>query len=147
MKLSSFLLPGILITMTLAALSCSKSGGSKPSLSIESINNPIQQGQDLDVLLKFSNGSSLSGGTLTVIRLRVNQIPAVNTPGGDTITAVLPSYSDTEKGQLEFTQPYQGYLHFDDHINDTLVFKFSIVDAAGHLSDTISSPKIVSLSP
>jgi hypothetical protein len=133
--------------MVIATGSCSKSGsGSKPKLSIASINNPIQADQDLDVDLKFTNGGSLAGGWLVVIRTRVNQIPPINTIGGDTIVAQLPDFS-AEKGELEFTQPYQGYLHFDDHINDTLIFKFAVIDANGNSSDTIPSPKIVSISP
>ncbi|HEY8972268.1 MAG TPA: hypothetical protein VIM64_24355 [Puia sp.] len=148
MKLSSFLIPGILIMMVIAAGSCSKSGGgSKPKLSIASINNPIQPDQDLDVNLKFSNGSNLSGGWLVAIRTRVNEIPPINTIGGDTLVLQLPAYSGTNKGELEFTQPYQSYLHYDDHINDTLIFKFAVIDANGLSSDTISSPKIVSISP
>ncbi|HVU54040.1 MAG TPA: hypothetical protein VHD83_03255 [Puia sp.] len=131
----------------MALWSCSKSGGgSKPKVSIQSISNPIQPDQDLDVDLKFTNGSNLSGGWLIVIRTRVNQIPPINTLGGDTIVAQLPTYSGTDKGELEFTQPYQGYLHYDDHINDTLVFKFAVIDANGNKSDTISSPKVVAIS-
>ena len=134
--------------MVIAGWSCSKSGGGgKPKLSISSINNPIQPDQDLDVDLKFSGGNNLSGGWLVVIRTRVNQIPPINTLGGDTIVAQLPAYSTTDKGELEFTQPYQGYLHYDDHINDTLIFKFAVIDANGKSSDTISSPKIISISP
>jgi len=148
MKLSSFLIPGILITMTVAWLSCSKSnGGSKPKISIESINTPIQPDQPLDVNLKFTNGSNLSGGTFTVFRIRLNQIPPINPTGGDTITTTIPDFSGADKGEMEYTQPYQGYLHFDDHINDTLIFKFFVLDASGKSSDTISSPKVVVLSP
>jgi hypothetical protein len=133
--------------MFVAAGSCSKSGGGKPKISIASINNPIQPDEDLDVNLKFSNGSNLSGGWLLVIRTRVNQIPPINTIGGDTLLLQLPTYSGTDKGEFEFTQPYQSYLHFDDHINDTLIFKFAAIDANGDSSDIISSPKIVSISP
>jgi hypothetical protein len=131
-----------------ALYSCSKSsGGKKPKLSIESINNPVQFQQDLDVTLKFSNGSKLAGGMLVVFRSRVNEIPPVNTEiSGDSVYAVLPDFGGVDKGQLEFTQPYT-YLHFDDHINDTLIFKFAVIDADGNSSDTISSSKVVSISP
>ena len=148
MKLSSFLIPGILITMTIAAPSCSKSGSSgKPKISIKSINTTIQPGEDLDADLNFTNANDLAQGTLVVIRIRTNQIPPQNPIGGDTIFAILPSYGGVDKGELEYTQPYQGYLHFDDHINDTLIFKFAVIDASNHSSDTISSPKVIALSP
>lgn len=148
MKLSCLLLPGILITMTVAVLACSKSGnGSKPKISIESLNNPIQQDQSLTVNLKFSNGSKLSKGTFLAIRTRLNQIQPPNPISGDTIAAQIPDFNGAEKGELEFIQPYQGYLHFIDHINDTLVLKFAVIDVNGISSDTISSPKIIVINP
>ena len=148
MKLSCFLLPGILITMTVAILACSKSGnGSKPKISIESLNNPVQPDQSLTVNLKFSNGSKLSKGTFLAIRTRLNQIQPPNPISGDTISAQIPDFNGAEKGELEFFQPYQGYLHFIDHINDTLVLKFAVIDVNGNSSDTISSPKIIVINP
>jgi len=147
MKLSCLLLPGILITMTVAILACSKSGnGSKPKISIESLNNPIQPDESLTVNIKFSNGSKLSKGTFLAIRTRLNQIQPPNPVSGDTITAQIPDFS-AEKGELEFIQPYQGYLHFIDHINDTLVLKFAVIDVNGKSSDTISSPQIIVINP
>src|SRR5258705_11432243 len=112
MKLSCFLLPGILITVA-ACLSCNKNNnGSKPQISIAYINNPVQPDQPLDVNLKFSNGSKLSGGTFVAFRIRLNQIPPPNPVGGDTITTTIPDFSGADQGEMEYTQPYQGYLHF-----------------------------------
>ena len=148
MKLSCILLPGILITMTFAVLSCSKSGsGSKPNLSIASLNNPIQPGQSLTVNFKFTNGGKLSNGTFVAFRTRLNQVQPPNPISGDTITAILPDFNGVEKGELEFIQPYDGYLHFVDHINDTLVIKFAVIGVDGKSSDTISSPKIIVINP
>lgn len=144
MKLSCFLIPGILAAVTI--WSCSKSNNGKPQLSIESINNPIQIGQDLDARLKFSKGGGLSGGTLLVVRTRVNQKAPTNTVGKDTNTYIIPEFA-AEKGELEFRQPYQGFLHFDDDANDTLVFHFAVISKDGKTSsDTVASSKIVSLS-
>jgi hypothetical protein len=134
--------------MTMAVLSCSKSGsGSKPKISIESLNSPVQPDQSLTVNFKFSNGSKLSKGTFLAIRTRLNQIQPPNPVSGDTITALIPDFNGVDKGELEFTQPYQGYLHFIDHINDTLIIKFAVIDVNGKSSDTISSPKIIVINP
>jgi len=144
MKLSCFLIPGILATMTL--WSCSKSNGGKPQLSIASINNPIHQNEGLEVNLKFSKGSNLSNGTLLVIRTRVNQKAPVNTVGKDTNTYIIPEFA-ADKGEMEFQQPYQGFLHFDDDANDTLVFRFAVLSKDNkQSSDTVTSSKIVVLS-
>lgn len=137
-----------LMTLVVMIASCSKSGSSaKPKISIESINSPIQPGEPLDVKLNFSNGDNLSGGTYTVIRIRTNQIPPQNLISGDTVTGPIPTYNNVTKGGMEYTQPYQGYLHFDDHINDTLIFKFVVVSSSGVASDTLTTDKIVSISP
>ncbi len=144
MKLSYLLIPGILAAVTI--WSCSKSNNGKPQLSIESINNPIQKNEDLDVRLKFSKGGVVSNGTLLVVRTRVNQKAPVNSVGKDTNTYIIPEFA-AEKGELEFKQPYQGFLHFDDDANDTLVFHFAVISKDGKISsDTIASAKIVSIS-
>jgi len=145
MKLSCLLLPGILITVAISA--CSKSGnGSKPKISIESLNNPVQPDESLTVNIKFSSGSKLSKGTFLAIRTRLNQIQPPNPVSGDTVTFQIPEFS-ADKGELEFIQPYQGYLHFIDHINDTLVIKFAVIDVNGKSSDTVSSPQIIVINP
>ena len=147
MKLSRFLLPGILITMTLTIWSCSKSSNGKPKISIESINSEIQPGGSLQAELKFSGGSKLAQGTFVAIRTRINQIPPQNDLSGtDTLRILIPEFS-ADKGELEFIQPYQGYLHFDDHVNDTLIFKFLVLDANQISSDTVTAPKVVVINP
>jgi hypothetical protein len=133
--------------MTLAVWSCSKNNSGKPKISIQSIDSEIQPGQSLNVGLKFSAGSKLAKGTFVAIRTRINQIPPQNTlDGTDTLHATIPDFS-ADKGELEFIQPYQGYLHFGDHVNDTLILKFAVLDVDGKSSDTVVSPKVVVINP
>jgi len=139
MKLSSFLIPGILIMMVIAAGSCSKSNNGKPQISIKSITAEIPKGGDLDVDLKFTSAIRLD--TLAVFRIRINQIPPQNVPSGDTVNIEIPEYS-ASKGELEFTQPFS-YLSYGDNANDTLVFKFIVFDVNSNHSDTLTSPKVV----
>jgi len=133
--------------MTLTIWACSKNNNGKPKISIGSINSEIQPREYLQAEIKFSAGSKLAKGTFVAIRKRINQIPPQNDLSGtDTLRILIPDFS-ADKGELEFIQPYQGYLHFDDHINDTLQFKFFVLDVNGTSSDTVAAPKVVSISP
>jgi hypothetical protein len=128
------------------ATSCSKSnGGSKPTLKIESINTTIPVGGTLDVILDFqSKSSNLSQGTLVVIRNRLNQRPlSGGSASPDTLTGPIPQFPNVAKGQFEYKLDWGNYLHQSDAENDTIVFKFAAIDAAGISSDTIITPKIV----
>lgn len=145
MKLASFLIPVSFALFTF--VSCSKSGsGSKPTIQITSVTSTVQPGENLDVKFKFNtNGGTLSNGVFVAIRIRQNQIPPQNPISGDTVLTQIPEFSGVNKGDFEYTQPYNGYLHFDDHINDTLLFKFAVINTAGDSSDTITT-QVVSIS-
>lgn len=145
MKLVSFLIPVLFVLPVFVA--CSKSGsGSKPQIGVESVNSTIQPGENLDVKFKFNtNGGTLANGNFLAIRIRLNQIPSQNHPSGDTILTPIPEFSGVNKGDFEYTQPYNGYLHFDDHVNDTLLFKFAAINTAGVSSDTVTT-QVVSIS-
>jgi hypothetical protein len=125
---------------TLAIWSCSKSNNGKPKISIASITSEIPKGGNLTVDLKFSSSNKLD--TLKVNRIRINQDPPQNVPGGDSLHISIPDYS-AQKGELEFVQPYDGYLTFGDNENDTLIFQFIVVDVNKISSDTVTSPKVV----
>ncbi len=146
MKLTPFLIPALLITLVYCVLSCSKSNGGKPSISIESITTTVDQNTaNMVATLKFkSPGGKLSGGSFYSFRTRLNQDPPANPAGGsDTLANPIPSFPNQTQGELVYTLPYNGYLSYGGTENDTLVFKFWAVDAAGNTSDTVSSPKII----
>ncbi len=131
------------MTTTIAIVSCSKSGGSKPTLTISSINTTVEVGGTLDMIMNFKS-SNLSNGTLVVIRDRLNQRPLVGgSSSPDTLTGPIPSYPNVPKGQFEYKLDWGTYLHQSDQENDTVVFKLAAIDAGGHSSDTITTPKIV----
>jgi hypothetical protein len=137
----------IALVFLFMAVSCSKSNsGGKPSITIENITTTVDSFSNLVVNLKFhSSGASLSGGTFSSLRSRLNQNPPTNVSGSDTITSPIPTFPNEQQGELNYTLPYQGYLSTGSPENDTLVFRFWAIDAAGHSSDTISSPKVVIL--
>jgi len=144
MKLTPFLVPAFLVIF----VACGKNNSSsKPEISIESINSPVYDSTELQVKLKFTSTSGkLSGGSFVSIRTRLNQAPPTNLSGGDTIANPIPTFPSTQRGEFEYTLPYD-YLTATAHQNDTLIFKFAAIDAAGKSSDTISSAKIVIINP
>ncbi len=145
MKLASFLIPILLITITAAVISCSKSNsGSKPTIKIKSINTQIPVGGGLSVTFDFTSSSAdLARGNFVAIRNRLNQIPIPPTTNAvDTFPSPIPDFTDVTKGQIRFELDYNT-LHQSDQENDTIVFKFAAIDRAGKSSDTITSPQIV----
>ena len=149
-KSVSFLVPVVPLLLIIAATiaACSKSSSGKPKITLESITNPVQPDEQMDIKLKFTNGGKLSGGTMWVERTRLNQIPPVNHISGDTVPdSPIPNFNNVQQGEMVYSQQYQGYLHFDDHINDTLIFRIVVTTTSGISSDTLTTPKIVSISP
>jgi hypothetical protein len=140
----SFFLTGALVLLTFG---CSKNqAGSTPQISIESINTVIPVGGELDATFKFTQKSgNLSNGTFVAIRNRLNQqqLPE-GTGSADTLTGPIPTFPNKSNGEFDFTLPYS-YLNESTTENDTILFKFAVVDASGNKSDTITSPIIVIL--
>ncbi|HMH34384.1 MAG TPA: hypothetical protein VK543_15205 [Puia sp.] len=146
MKISHLLLPGVLV---LLGVTCNKSKyQTKPQISIESINSPVPVGGSMQAMLKFTQkDGKLGQGSFIAIRNRLNQqqLPP-GTASADTLVSPIPEFPDKNEGEFQFTLDYT-YLHQSDTQNDTIRFKFAVVDRVGNKSDTISSPIIVIESP
>jgi hypothetical protein len=135
-------------TVTLI-ISCGKSSyTTKPQITVESITSIVPFGGNLEAKIQYTQKTGdLGDGTLIAIRNRLN----VNPPRGsgnsspDSLTYSIPSFPNTKKGEIDFTLEYD-YLNQGHLDNDTIVFKFAVIDAAGNKSDTITSNKIVILS-
>ncbi|HET6254770.1 MAG TPA: hypothetical protein VFE32_11880 [Puia sp.] len=148
MKHGSFLIPAVLlalITTTLIVISCKKSNNGKPTLSLESISNPVQVNDSLRIRFKFTGGGSITNGLLWSLRNRINQLPATNPSGGDTVYFQLPSFSGGS-GEIYLSLPWQGYLNETATENDSDIFKFYVQNAVDSTtSDTITTKAIVVL--
>ena len=144
MKPGSLLIPIVLIVLTV--IGCSKNSGGKPSLSLESINTTVQPNDSMRSMFKFSSGGALGNGSFGSIRIRLNQLPATNPSGGDTILTPIPSFSGSN-GEFRYALPWQGYLSETAGQNDTVIFKFWVLTADSVSSDTVTSPKVVILNP
>jgi len=149
MKSGYFLIPAIIVL--LGAGSCSKSGsGSKPQITLTSIDkNPVRLNDSLVLHFKFSNGGKVENGYFVSIRNRVNQTPASDPSGNDTLVNPIPDLEGASKGEFRYALETNGYLSQSTtiHQNDTIIMKFFVLSSNLLSSDTISSPKIVVLNP
>jgi hypothetical protein len=151
MKPGSFLIPAVIIVF-LVIFACNKNGsGGKPKLSLESIDkNPISLKDSMVAHFKFTNaGGKVSNGAFFSIRNRLNESPASDPSGGDTLVNPIPDIEDASKGEFRYSLPASGYLSQTSsaHQNDTIIMKFFVLTSSGVSSDTISSPKLVILNP
>jgi len=146
MKIRYFVIAGSLI---FALSQCSKSGsGGRPTISMENITSVVPVGGQLQATLKFTQSNGLlSQGFFIAIRNRLNQdsLPPTDV-GVDTVISQIPEFPDKNQGEFTYTLDYS-YLHQSDTENDTINFKFAVIDRGGNKSDTISSGTVVVLKP
>jgi hypothetical protein len=149
MKLGNFLIPAILIL--LVYLGCSKSNtGTKPRITLESINKSINPGDSMVAMFKFDNsGGTLGNGTFYSVRMRINQKAPDSSkiPGPDTLTSSIPDFGGVSKGEFRYVLNHDDYLSFGPPQNDTLIFKFYALTPDSSSTDTITSPQIIILNP
>ncbi len=113
-----------------------------------SVNSVIPVGGAMQAKINFTQSNGLlSQGIFIAIRTRLNQItlPPDN-QGADTLVSQIPEFPDKNQGEFQYTLDYN-YLHQSDQENDTINFKFAVIDRAGNKSDTISTGTIVVLKP
>jgi hypothetical protein len=148
---SGYFLVSVLSLTLIVGIGCGKSSGSKPKISLESINQVVGHDDSMRAMFKLSNASNLSNGLFVAIRDRINQVPfpVTDSVGLDTFPVQIPNFGGRSSGEMRFALPAQGFLSESGnlHMNDTLIYKFFVVTAGGQSSDTISSPKIVILNP
>ena len=146
MKIRYFVIAGSLV---FALSQCSKSGsGDKPTISVESITQIVPVGGSMQATLKFSQSNGLlSQGIFIAIRTRLNQdsLPPTDV-GVDTVVSQIPEFPDKNQGEFQYTLDYS-YLHQSDTENDTINFKFAVIDRGGNKSDTVTSGNVVVLKP
>jgi hypothetical protein len=132
--------------LLLSAIACNKSTQNKPEISLESITQVVPAGGEMEAKLKFTESSGKLGqGTFIAIRNRLNQQPLpIGEGSADTLVSPIPDFPDKTKGEFDFTLDYS-YLHESDVENDTIMFKFAVIDRLGNKSDTISSGPVVIL--
>ena len=118
-----------------------------PQVSIDSYNTKVVgTDQTLNINVKFTDKEGdLSNGKFVYIQQRTNlRPPPPNTGYPDSVINTIPTFPDNTQGDFQVSLPWR-FLHLSDLENDTLVFRFVVVDRAGNKSDTLNSDQIVIL--
>jgi hypothetical protein len=139
----------IIAVFFIALISCNKDRfQTKPQISIKSYNTKaLERGKELIIKLDYTDKEGdLGGGRLVYIPKRLNRRPI---PNGGTIldsasNFLAGDFPDTDKGELQLKLEYNA-LKTAAAENDTLIYRFVLVDKAGNKSDTISSDQFVIL--
>jgi hypothetical protein len=121
----------------------------KPQISIKSYNTKVVE-RNKELFIKFTytdKEGDLASGSLVQITQRLNTRPLPpNTNILDTLRNVLDSnFPNTDKGELELKILNEQIVPGLRNENDTLLFRFALIDKVGNSSDTITSDKIVLL--
>lgn len=147
----------LVLVLALTLVTCGKSKfETRPRIEIKSISNDeIFPNETLRVTLNyFDKEGDLSEGVLTYIRVRTNTIPIPdpdNNDKPDTIRAVLPVFPD--KSQAEIMQPISYNFMDENNLdsspgkNDSMYFRFTVMDKAGNASDTVDTRIVVAVQP
>ncbi len=119
----------------------------QPQIKINSYNTKVvQRNQDLVVQLNFTDKEGdLTGGKFVYIQRRLNLRPppqGVRYP--DSVRLNIPQFPVNNDGEFELRLNWN-VLHLSDRENDSLFFRFVVVDRGGNKSDTVNSDQIVIL--
>ncbi|MEP6749611.1 MAG: hypothetical protein ABJB86_17875 [Bacteroidota bacterium] len=147
----------LLITglVLLVLVACSKDKyQTKPQISLKSTSSSVvpASGQ-LNVTLSYTDKEGDISDTLYILKTRLNQtvVPTLR----DSIKYKIPDFPNYDKGEIDIAMSYQNDLvsaatpppivgsNPTQPQPDTLLIKFWIHDKAGHVSDTVTTGKIV----
>ena len=144
----------LLLVLTIILNSCSKSDfGTNPSLSFVNVNQAtFNTGDNVVFTLSFKQKS----GSLDSLYIKRHSLVCSDTDFVTTLNYPVPIFTETKNqtGQVIVTFAYGSSGNGDTTTiaisnggcfakRDTSIFKFCLSDNAGHLSDTVQSPKLV----
>jgi hypothetical protein len=127
-----------------------------PQISLKSVNpSVVPVNGDLAIRLSYTDKQGDISDTLYIKKIRLNQtvVPTLR----DSIQYKIPDFPDYDKGDIDLDLNYQNDLvsaatpppiagtNPSQPQPDTLVFKIWISDKAGHISDTVTTGKVIIL--
>ncbi len=132
-----------------AVVACTKDKfTTKPQIEISSYNTKVVgQNTNAVIQLKFTDKEGdLNNGTFVYIPVRANKrrVPA-SQKSYDSVASTIPEFPSNSSGLFAVTIPWNS-MHQDYILeNDTIYFRFVVVDKAGNKSDTVNSANVVFL--
>lgn len=137
-----------LLALAIVAAACDKDEfQTKPQITVRAATpDVVAIGQPLQVSLEFTDKEGDVDDSVTVIRTRVNARDLSQRPF--TIRYKIPLFPDKQKGEMEVSMPWATALTLQNpplripgtntNEPDTLRFQFSVKDAKGNRSDTVT---------
>ena len=144
----------LLLVLAIIVNSCNKSGfGTNPSLTFVNANQTkFNTGDNVVFNLSFKQQT----GSLDTLFIKRHSLVCSDTDFVTTLNYPVPAFTETkdQTGQIIVSFAYGTSGNGDKTTiaisngscyakRDTSIFKFCLKDNAGHLSDTVQSPKLV----
>jgi len=140
----------IVLSIGILLVACSKDKfETKPKLEIKDYNSKeIHQGEVMRIRLNyFDKEGDLNKAPFLAIIRRLNRVPLP--PGQDkvdTLRSTMPEFPAKDNGEITFQLPFD-FLKESLIQNDTIQFRFAVIDLAGNSSDTLTTDPIVIVLP
>jgi hypothetical protein len=135
----------LLISALMLALGCSKDNASSgPTIVIKSYTSAVNNdGNGFSAILTFSqSGGNISGDSLVIIEHRYNQSYA-NPDHLDTFPTLLPITPSAAKAEFTAHLAWEFIQYGNQDENDTVDFKFVLIDQNLKHSDTVTTGKVI----
>ena len=135
----------LLISGLLLMLGCTKNGASSgPTITLKSYTNPVNNnGNGFSALLTFSqSGGNISGDSLVIMEHRYNQ-SYYNPDHLETFSTRLPLTPSASKADFTAQLAWVDIQYGNQDENDTVDFKFVLIDQNLKHSDTVVTGKII----
>jgi hypothetical protein len=135
----------LLISFLILAFGCSKdnSSGGGPSIAIKSYTSTVNNdGNGFSAVLSFSqSGGNISQDSLVIIEHRYNQSYA--SEHTDTFPTRLPFTPSASKAEFTASLAWDFVQYGNQDENDTVDFKFVLIDQNLKHSDTVTTGKVI----
>jgi hypothetical protein len=134
----------LLISIMMLALGCSKDNATTgPTIAIKSYTNTVNNdGSGFSAVLSFSqSGGDISGDSLVIIEHRYNQSYASDHT--DTFPTRLPFTPTAPKAEFTAHLAWDFIQYGNQGENDTVDFRFVLIDQNLKHSDTVATGKVI----
>ena len=136
----------VLIFMIFWITGCSKNNNpSRPTITLKSYTDLVTPNTVFNALLTYSQpGGSLSLDTLVILyrRYNVSQIPPDN-QRSDSFLTIMPQTPNTNAADFSASLSWANISYGINNENDTVDFRFVLVDLKGIHSDTVTTGRVI----
>ncbi len=142
-NMKAFPVLAVLVSCGILFWGCSKSFETKPRIEIKDYTATVTPGGAMTITLVYYDKEGDLDSIIGVKeRLNANPPIGVGDYKADVFHYKLPEFNPKNTGEIAFTLPYD-ILNESTTFNDTVRFRFAVLDLGKNTSDTITSAVIV----